>query len=661
MPLLRGVGNTYRPEIDGLRALSILCVIFYHLKITPFSGGYVGVDVFFVISGYLITRNIVRELDANEFSLVAFYTRRIRRLFPALMLVVAVTFALACLLFPPDLFRSQARDSVTILASVSNVFFWRSSNEYFNASLHSSPLLHTWSLSVEEQFYLVWSVGLSVVARAGRRRVIPIVILIASVISLAASQIWLKLDPNAAFYLMPFRIFELGIGALCLWLEQWRLRYAIIDDLALSAGVAAILFAAIMFGPTTSFPGVNALLPCIGAAAVIYAGSDNRLVSILNNRLAVGLGLISYSLYLCHWPMLVFADWIFGTTTGLLAKSALLAASIVVAALMYLFVETPFRRRAKPITIGSFSVLLARCAFVAALVFVPALFATMQGGWAWRVGERQREIGELQSFGYAPCVADGTTCVFGDRDGKTGMVLIGDSYAQHLVAAFQPLLVDLREKGIAHTYGGCLMLSGIESVAFGSIIPRCRTEKEKAFEIVRNNPGLLVINESWLGYGADAIADDTGDILPTKTEREVLDVFDSALERTVAEFSAVNRHFLIVGAQPFNNCGLEPFRLQPGPIWRPVAMCSPISSADMHAATDAFNDMLRAFQRRHPQTVSLLFPTDYLCDPDCPMKRDGLWLYQDRGHLTVAGARYLGERAEQKLRQVLTKESALMH
>jgi len=646
--------RVYRPDIDGLRAVSIVCVVLFHLKVPAFPGGYIGVDVFFVISGYLITQIILDELDAGTFSLARFYVRRIRRLFPALFVVVAATFIAAMAWFPPELLRNVARDTVTTLAAVSNVFFWRAANDYFSANLQSTPLLHTWSLSVEEQFYLFWSAGLLALTWLGLRRLLPALVLVAVFVSLAACQVWLTRDANAAFYLMPFRIFELGIGALCLTAERCRSCFVAIDDVAFGIGIAAIVYAAVAFGTTTPFPGLYALVPCIGAALVIYGGARTRLRIVLSNKVAVGLGLISYSLYLCHWPILIFSDWIFGGPYGALGRGAQFAASVAVATLLYFYVERPFRRQAGPITVRTLAGVLLKTATVGSVVFIPALVAVQQDGWAWRVSEAQRETGRLHSFGYAPCVADGQTCVFGDPTGPVGMVVIGDSYAQHIVAGFQPLLVRAGLKGIAQTYGGCLMLMGIESAGPVGVLPHCQAAKRQAFEAVRNAPALIVINHSWLTYGPGSIAADDGRVQPTKAAGEEVDVYHAALENTVAELGGAHRHFLVVGAQPFNTCGLEPFRLQLGPFPRPVAFCSPTSAERMHATTDAFNRMLRDFERRHAGIVSVLIPTDYLCDPDCPLTSNGLWLYQDKGHFTIAGAEYFGRKIEGRVRALLS-------
>ena len=382
---MKRIDHSYRPEIDGLRAISILCVIAFHFKL-GINGGYIGVDIFFVISGYLITRNIVHDLEAGKFSLMRFYTRRIRRLFPALLFMVTATFLVAVLWFSPIALRNQAKDTLATLASLSNFHFWNELHAYFSPAATSVPLLHTWSLSVEEQYYVVWSIALLVAASVRWHKIIPGLIFAVAIFSLIASQYWLSRDPVAAFYLTPFRIFELCIGALCIWVERWRLPEANLANVLFAAGLGAIVLSALLFGPTTPFPGVRALLPCMGAASIIYSGTRTRWAILLNNRLAVGIGLISYSLYLCHWPILVFSIYIFGEPSHNWVIAILIAASFAVATFMYFFIEKPFRLHGAPVTTRSFIRLLGRCALVSAPVVLMALLALPNrlGAWAWR-------------------------------------------------------------------------------------------------------------------------------------------------------------------------------------------------------------------------------------------------------------------------------------
>jgi peptidoglycan/LPS O-acetylase OafA/YrhL len=646
----------YRPEVDGLRALSVLSVLFFHLEVPPFRGGYVGVDVFFVISGYLITRLIVREIADGQFSLVRFYSRRIRRLFPALFVAVLATFMVAALWFPPEALRNTAEDAIASIASISNLHFWRETHQYFAPDLRTVPLLHTWSLGVEDQFYLIWPVALVFAFRL-RASAVPIAILVVSVVSLVLCQMWLARDAVAAFYLTPFRIFELGIGALCVWTERWQPQRAISAELLFGAGLAAILASVFLFDAKTPFPGVNALLPSLGAALIIQVGQRARASALLSNRPAVAIGLISYSLYLVHWPSIVFARYIFGDP-GAATRLMLFAWSFGSAALMYFLVEKPFRRSPEPVTARSFARLAARCAALAALVLVPAVLAIVQRGWEWRLSTEQRETLRLQRFGYAPCDNNGL-CRFGRADRPLGLQVLGDSNAQHWIAAFDALLSQRGLRGESYTVGGCPMLIGLERIVDAANTIPCRLERERALESIRSSQAPVVISLAWGLYQAGLLADASGRVLTIDSPEEYRRMVRDALERTVQHLGGTNRRFLIIGSQVEQPCSLDPRLVQPGPLQRAgPAPCPPVSATLARILADRMDAMLIDFQQAHPQSVTLLRPVDYLCGSECPVVVDGRWLYQDRAHMTVAGAHYALSHARDLLTRFVEPRAA---
>ncbi|MEP7383511.1 MAG: acyltransferase family protein, partial [Gemmatimonadota bacterium] len=332
----------YRPEIDGLRAIAVIGVILFHLGVPHVQGGFAGVDVFFVISGFLITGNLLTDMQAGRFSFARFYERRARRLLPALFFTLAASMAASAILLPPYQLRAMAKSLAAAVFSASNFVFWSQSG-YFDTDAALKPLLHTWSLSVEEQFYLLWPTLMLLLWKRGGARLLITVLALAVIVSTGAAEFVLSRDRDAAFYLAPFRVAELAIGALCVWwIERipsgwWK------GDLTAFVGLAAIGYAIISFTDHTRFPGINALLPCLGTAAVICAPDARLARSVLSVPIARGIGLISYSLYLAHWPILVFVrhrtEGPFGPWLG----GALLVAMFAVATLMYFYVERPFR------------------------------------------------------------------------------------------------------------------------------------------------------------------------------------------------------------------------------------------------------------------------------------------------------------------------------
>lgn len=295
---------TYVPEIDGLRALAVMAVILFHLQVAGLSGGFVGVDVFFVISGFLITSGLRRELDEHGVvRFKRFYLRRARRLLPALYAVLAVSSIAATACLSHHRLPEYGASQIAAALSLSNISFYLGSG-YFDTASDYKPLLHTWSLGVEEQFYLLWP-ALMWGAWHARRHFLLLATLL-FVATLGLSEYLVRSEPSAAFFLVPFRMYEFVIGAV-LAMNVVRLpTTAVRSDAALLIGISAIVAAVLSFGPRSPFPGMRALLPCIGAALVLWGAPSSRFAWMLNNRVASYLGRTSYSTYLVHWPLIVF-------------------------------------------------------------------------------------------------------------------------------------------------------------------------------------------------------------------------------------------------------------------------------------------------------------------------------------------------------------------
>ena len=341
----------YRPEIDGLRAIAVAAVILFHAGFALFSGGFVGVDVFFVISGFLITSIIVEELKTGRFSVLRFYERRARRILPALFTVMAACVPFAYRLLSPDDLKDFAQSLAAICLFASNVLFWGESG-YFDTQAELKPLLHTWSLAVEEQFYVVFPLLLLAAWRLGRG------VLLSLIGAIAVASLFLSVDevrnfPSAAFYLLPSRAWQLLVGALASFAAD---RWSTVDGKGASGpiagevvgwgGMAMIILALFLFDERTPFPGLNAALPTIGTALVLLCASDRTSVGrMLGWRPLVGLGLISYSAYLWHQPLFAFTKHALLADLPADLAIVLCAATIVLACLSWRFVEQPFRDR----------------------------------------------------------------------------------------------------------------------------------------------------------------------------------------------------------------------------------------------------------------------------------------------------------------------------
>ncbi len=337
----------YRPEIDGLRAVAVIPVILFHAGFQIFSGGFVGVDIFFVISGYLITTIILADLEAGRFSILNFYERRARRILPALYLVMASCLPFAWLWLMPSDAKELSKSVMAGLVFASNIFFWRQS-DYFDAATELKPLLHTWSLGVEEQFYVLFPIVLMFAWQLGRKRIV-VFLTIMALLSLALAEYAINRKPDAAFFLLPTRAWELAMGSLIAFYlerkERGQFHPALHQILSL-VGLGLIAFGVLTFSKETLFPGFSALIPTVGAGLIIVFALPGTLVGrLLINRALVGVGLVSYSAYLWHQPLLSFARHRSFTAPNDVVIALIVVLTFGLAYLTWRFVERPFRQK----------------------------------------------------------------------------------------------------------------------------------------------------------------------------------------------------------------------------------------------------------------------------------------------------------------------------
>lgn len=428
---------TYRPEIDGLRALAVISVILFHAGSTIFSGGFVGVDVFFVISGYLITAIILDEIDNNAFSAFHFYERRARRILPALFLVLIICLPFAWFLMLPSEMKAFSDSLIAVCTLVSNLWFWKTTN-YFDNAAHLKPLLHTWSLSVEEQFYIFFPFLLIVLYKFNKKA------LILGLMALALASLgladWLSVHKtSAAFYLLPPRIWELLLGALsAIYLRDSHVfqEARFIGGLGGYFGMALMFYAIFFFDKQTRTPSYFTLIPTLGTICVIlFVTKDSLLRNILGHRILVGTGLLSYSAYLWHQPVFAFAQ-----LSGLLdrhkeIKWFLLMIIFSIAYLSWRYVEAPFRdiKKVKRKTFLKLS---------AVIIFFLVLFGLMShlsSGFLFRYAAEDQAIAALDGYlegNYVSKRFDERLLIpFSPLDDRRKILIIGDSYAQDLVNA----------------------------------------------------------------------------------------------------------------------------------------------------------------------------------------------------------------------------------
>jgi peptidoglycan/LPS O-acetylase OafA/YrhL len=337
----------YRPDIDGLRAIAVLPVLLYHAGVAGFSGGYVGVDIFFVISGFLIASIITKDIELKRFSFLSFYERRMRRIFPALFAVALFCVAAATILFEPKDFIQFGKSLLAMAAFISNLFFWRQAGTegYFGFS-SVLALLHTWSLSVEEQFYIFFPVSLILLRRWAKGYASNCLLFVIAA-SFAVSAWEAIYRPFSAFYLLAPRAWELLIGAFLAMQPMPPLNGRVVRELAGIAGLGMIAYAIVAFDRQTDFPGLNALFPCLGAWLIIYAGKDGAsyVKTLLSLSPLVFIGVISYSLYLWHWPIIIFSKHFFVRALSDKETVIVLLCSLLAGFISFVFIESPFRRK----------------------------------------------------------------------------------------------------------------------------------------------------------------------------------------------------------------------------------------------------------------------------------------------------------------------------
>ncbi|MPT49216.1 MAG: acyltransferase [Sphingobium sp.] len=349
----------YRSDIDGLRSIAVIPIVLFHAGISAMSGGFIGVDIFFVISGYLITSIIVREMNEDRFSIVEFYRRRVVRIFPALIfMLLAVLLAGTFIMLPQEL-SGLGHSAIAAMLFAANIYFWFTA-DYFDSSAETKPLLHTWSLGVEEQFYLLFPLLLLLVIRYAPSRMRTILAAMTFISFLIGGYATLK-HPQAAFYLIPARAWELGIGAMIAVGCYPSLRSEKVRNGIAIFAILLILFGLFWITPSSLFPAPWAVIPCMGAAVLIIYGENTLIGNILSTSPVRWIGKISYSLYLWHWPIITFYRLRTGVDLQMGETILLLALSFVAAALSYYFVEQPVMARLRsskksgPILIGGFA------------------------------------------------------------------------------------------------------------------------------------------------------------------------------------------------------------------------------------------------------------------------------------------------------------------
>lgn len=679
-PLSRETSRAaFRPDIQALRAVAILAVVLNHLWPTRLSGGYVGVDVFFVISGFLITSHLVREAAASgRIALSSFYARRVRRLLPAALLVLLVSAVGTIILLP---FPRWTRAGAEIMASagyVENWFLSAMSVDYSALNDQATVAQHYWSLSVEEQFYLIWPLLLLAAWWwAARRKWSPkpvaaialsIIVVTGIVISVLATM-W---TPSQAYFVTYTRAWEFGIGGLLALAPIRRLPRSVANPLSL-LGFAAIAVAAVAFGPNTPFPGAWALLPVLGTAAVIAAGTSSQQLwhaPVTSFRPVQWLGDVSYSLYLWHWPLIVLVPFALGGTLSTLMKAGIVVAALVLAWLTYRFVERPGQRW-RLIAVSNRRTFLAMLGGMGVVMLaggalmlagnlratgdVPPEAVTIEecvGPQAManaeacpdRFGRAEETVmGPRNSYFYLPaeCVAKPDVLPFGSRtatvacdfsggdDDPTTVWLVGDSHAQQWQGALFDLARQHRWTVVTSFGGGCPVIDapfvGFREPAADADRDLCREWSVAVRDaVVTEKPDYVLTSSA----GRVQLVDDG-------TGRSQSTQFTEGLVRTWKEWADAGVTVIPLGGVPFNGEVRSPDCVLTNAA-NPLECAVPRSKAQpedpyVSAAAQAASPRIRGFDA-----------DPYFCDADtCYAVIGGVVVYYDADHLNLDYVRRL--------------------
>jgi peptidoglycan/LPS O-acetylase OafA/YrhL len=651
------VTAAYRADIDGLRAVAVIPVVLFHVEAPIFSGGFVGVDVFFVISGYLITSLILPDIDAHCFSIAAFYQRRVRRIFPALIAVLFFCAVAGFVLLTPSDYRTLGQSIVATTTFVSNIFFWRQAN-YFAAPASENPLLHTWSLSIEEQFYLFYPLLLVLLARLKSSRIA--VILTACLLSFLAGAVLVFFKASATFYLGPTRAWELLVGGLVAMAAPTN-KDRILDHYAALLGTAFIACSMLFYSSSTKFPGTAALLPVVGTALIIWSGQReptfvHRFLS-LSPLTAVGKA--SYSLYLWHFPLIAFASYVEIEGLDGRTKATICLGSLAIAFLSLKYIELPFRRPSGSV-VGS-PVRFALSGMAIACGF--GLLIELSGGIPSRLdkasaaylnAERDKDRHHMECMTLEQRIIEpAAACKLGSMEAGPHVLLWGDSHAVVTASALEESARRNNSSFLLAASVDCPIGIGFEiDPNFGSELAAnpgyryCAKYNREMLRLVETDRNIttVVLSSRWTNWRIGepgSPAEGKVDMRLRDAERtaqsaaENKQIFAKGFESLLRALTAAKKTVWVVGPVP------EPsFRIPKALYVEYIGLDHTDLDVPLAAFSRKNQFILSVFadmKQRYP--INFIWPHLALCgDTKCPTSELGQPIFFDDNHLSLLGA-----------------------
>ena len=634
----------YRSDIDGLRALAVFAVVGFHIFPEYIFGGYVGVDIFFVISGYLISGIIIKNLSSDTFSFRLFYQNRIRRIFPALILVLA-----SCLLFGwfslfSDEYKQLGKHMIGVTTFSSNFFFWRESG-YFDNTAETKPLLHLWSLAIEEQFYLIWPLLIWSIYKH-RLSIIYFVILI-TMFSFFINIILVNSYQVADFYLPLSRFWELSIGYLLYYKETNLNQIKVVHRNIISIiGLLFILLVILFFNNRSQFPGWLAILPTLGAALLIYAGPDAWINSkILSRTIIVGIGLISYSLYLWHWPILAYANIVIGSTPGIYTRILILVISIFLSYITFKYIELPIKLSKNKKKLPQVVFLIASMT----VLFILATLLYFSDGLSFRksISVMQENRNELirapqtneDCFEYiknkSPLFP---YCKYTNAHSLNTVAIIGDSHAH---VAYEGLAELFKDKGLNTVLlanSGCPPYLGAPEGKNSKEKESCSERTNQILRILLSKKDIHQILIFTRGpvytTGTEPL---TGDKDLSNKNYYSINKFVSSIQKTIEKINDNSKTIYFITENPE-----LPF-LAEYCLTRPLRSIKNTCNLPTEIVTLRQKEYLEAIKRL--KGVQVIIGMKLFCpDKTCKIYNDNKLLYADDDHLSISGSRFMAKK-----------------
>lgn len=633
----QGSNLSYRPDIDGLRAIAVLLVVVFHFHLTSEAkSGFVGVDVFFVISGFLITWIVREQIEAQRFSLANFWVRRLRRLAPALFVVLVGVMAWGALRLLQADFSQLMHEVLAAQFYYANIYFWQNVN-YFGLQAGNIYLLHTWSLAVEEQFYILYPLALVLAYRYARRFVFWLV-LAAAIVSFGLNLAFVGSKAQATFYLMPTRAWELLIGALLTWAPPLR-KASFANTLGLTGALLVVLSVA-AYDDDIPFPGSFALLPTLGAACLLYAGTQGRNIAtrLLSTAPMVAIGRISYSLYLVHWPVNVFASQEFGDNYTLPWRLVMVGLCFVLSALLYRFVETPLRHGQWLARTRSFVAtygvgLLASVAFASVVIAQDGLPGRLPAEVA-RIAAFSKDMPDERCTEYPPkgAVAQPPLCALGAPGKPAEWLIWGDSHAWAAQGALDAWLKASGQAGRIAFLNSCPPLQGIHLYRGGSA---CQAFNQQMLAVAQGDPAVkkVFLVSTWRQAIEGKLTAVPGERPSTESS---VGLFQRQFDATVQQLRALGKEVYIWEPLPAARDHV-PRRLAAATL-RGQSVNLDFTRDDYQREYAFFFD---ALARNRPQLAASFSTGEVLCKTGvCVSVVDGKPVYFDNSHLAHSGSAF---------------------